>query len=129
MRNFRDLNVWTKAHTLTLDVYRATGIFPKAELYGLTSQLRRASVSIEANLAEGCGRRSNNEFARFLHIAMGSATETECHLMIAHDLGFLPKDAYTRLQASLSEVKRMLHALLDRVESETSTAKGASISR
>jgi four helix bundle protein len=129
MRNFRDLNVWAKAHTMTLDVYRATAAFPKSELYGLTSQLRRACVSIEANLAEGCGRRSNNEFARFIRIAMGSATEVECHLMIARDLGYLSSDRDVALRAALDEVKRMLNGLLDRVESETSKARAASVSQ
>src|ERR1051326_3749728 len=116
MRNFRDLKVWTKAHGVTLDVYRATATFPKSELYGLTSQLRRACVSIEANLAEGCGRRSNNEFARFIRIAMGSATEAECHLMIARDLGYLPNATHVVIEGALDEVKRMLNGLLDRVE-------------
>jgi four helix bundle protein len=129
MRNFRDLKVWSKAHALTLEVYRATADFPKSELYGLISQLRRASVSIEANLAEGCGRRSNNEFARFIRIAMGSATEVECHLMIARDLGFLTNDRYASMAKTLDEVKRMLHALLDRVEPETSKTLAASAAR
>ena len=129
MRNFRDLKVWSKAHALTLDVYRATAVFPKEERYGLTQQLRRACVSIEANLAEGCGRRSNNEFARFIRIAMGSATEVECHLMIARDLGFLAAQTHAALARVLDEVKRMLNALLERVEPETSRAFAASSTR
>ena len=74
MRNFMDLRVWQEAHTLTVSLYRLTKSFPKDELYGLTSQIRRSCLSIEANLAEGCGRRSDNELARFVQIAMGSAS-------------------------------------------------------
>jgi four helix bundle protein len=129
MRNFRDLKVWTKAHQLTLTIYRVTVGFPKEELYGLRSQMRRASVSIESNLAEGCGRRSNNEFARFIRIAMGSATEIECQLMIARDLGYLASETHVPVQAAVDEVKRMLNALLDRVELETSKARAASASQ
>jgi four helix bundle protein len=84
MRDYRDLKVWEKAHRLTLAVYRGTAHFPKAELFGLTSQIRRASVSIEANLAEGCGRRSDGEMARYIQIAMGSGSELSCHLLLKH---------------------------------------------
>src|ERR1700689_5776992 len=90
MKNFRDLQVWSKAHNATLDVYRVTSSFPKEELFGLTSQMRRCSASIAANIAEGCGKRGNNEFHRFLQIASGSASELDYHLLLARDLGFLP---------------------------------------
>jgi len=83
MKDFRELKVWEKAHQLTLEVYKATTIFPKDELYGLTSQIRRACASIPANIAEGCGRRGDAEFARFLGIAMGSASELDYHLLLA----------------------------------------------
>ena len=86
MKDFRDLQVWQKAHGLTLAIYRVTVTFPRQELYGLTTQLRRASSSIAANLAEGCGRNSDAEFARFCSIAMGSASELEYHLLLARDL-------------------------------------------
>ena len=89
MKNFKELIVWRKAHKMTLDVYEATGSFPKEELYGLTSQLRRSSASMGANIAEGSGRRSNNEICRFLQIARGSASEAEYHLLLARDLRFL----------------------------------------
>lgn len=75
MKNFRDLKVWEKAHLLTLDCYRSTESLPKAEIFGLTSQIRRAAVSIAANIAEGCGKRGNGEFQRFLNMAAGSASE------------------------------------------------------
>ena len=116
MRNYRDLKVWEKAHRLTLAVYRGTTHFPKAELFGFTSQIRRASVSIEANLAEGCGRRSDGEMARFVQIAMGSGSELSCHLLLARDLGLLESAEYLALQESTSEVLRMLSALSEKVK-------------
>jgi len=108
MRNFKDLKVWGKAHTLTLAVYRATKRFPKDELFGLTSQIRRAALSVSANIAEGCGRRGVAEFAQFLNIAMGSASELEYHLLLARDLELLQAPDYLRLETDVSEVKRML---------------------
>ena len=87
MKDFRNLVVWQKSHKLTLDVYEATRKFPKEELYGLVSQLRRACSSIPCNIAEGCGRRGNGEFHRFLQIATGSASEVEYQLLLAHELG------------------------------------------
>ncbi|MGD0823872.1 MAG: four helix bundle protein [Terriglobales bacterium] len=89
MRNYRDLVVWEKAHRLTLAVYRNTRGFPNDERFGLTSQMRRSSASIAANLAEGCGRRSDGEMGRFIQIAMGSGAELSYHLLLAKDLGFL----------------------------------------
>jgi four helix bundle protein len=89
MRDFHNLKVWMQAHQLMLELYKETACFPQTEIYGLTSQLRRAGVSIAANIAEGCGRSSNLDFARFLEIAMGSASEVEYHLILARDLTFL----------------------------------------
>ena len=86
MKDFRELQVWRKAHELTLAVYQITASFPREELYGLTAQLRRAGSSIAANLAEGCGRNGDAELARFCSIAMGSASELEYHLLLARDL-------------------------------------------
>jgi four helix bundle protein len=86
VKDFHELKVWQKAHQLTLEVYQITATFPRQELYGLTSQLRRACASIPANLAEGCGRNGAAEFARFCSIAMGSASELEYHLLLARDL-------------------------------------------
>jgi four helix bundle protein len=107
MRDFRDLKVWEKAHQLTLAVYKATLLFPKEELYGLTSQIRRASMSIPANIAEGCGRSGEAELARFLQIAMGSASELEYHLILANELDLLRSGDYDRLRNELIDVKRM----------------------
>ena len=112
MKDFRQLKVWEKSHQFALSVYKATKEFPKEELYGLTSQIRRASMSIPTNIAEGCGRNTAKEFARFLQIAIGSSSETEYQLILARDLGFLPQDSYKNLQNEVEEVKRMLASLL-----------------
>ncbi len=110
MRSFYDLRVWNAAHQLTLQVYQATRQFPKDELYGLTSQLRRASASIGANLAEGCGRQTDGEMMRFVQIAMGSGSEVEYHLLLARDLGHLEVERHKALQLQLTQVRRMLTA-------------------
>lgn len=94
MKDFRNLRVWEEAHQLTLKIYRATKQFPREELYGLISQMRRCSVSIGANLAEGCGKRGNNEFQRYLVIASGSASELEYELLLAKDLEYLGETAH-----------------------------------
>jgi four helix bundle protein len=86
MKDFKELRVWSKAHDLTVLVYKLTRAFPRDEVYGLTSQVSRSAASIGANIAEGCGRRSDGEMARFLQIARGSASETEYHLLLAKDL-------------------------------------------
>jgi len=99
MRNYRDLQVWNKAHDLTLELYRVSRGFPREETYGLTSQLRRAAISIGANLAEGCGRRTSNELARFVRIAMGSASELDYHLLLCRDLGLMKSADFTRSAA------------------------------
>jgi len=112
MQGFRRLNVWEKAHKLTLEVYKGTARFPKEELYALTSQLKRAASSVAANIAEGCGRGSDADFARFLLIAMGSASELEYHLLLARDLKFLSESDYQRLETGTTEVKRMLASLI-----------------
>jgi len=89
MKDFRDLKVWEKAHALVLECYEATKPFPREEIFGLVSQIRRAAASIPANIAEGCGRRGNAELHRFLQMAMGSANEVEYHLLLSKDLGYL----------------------------------------
>ena len=112
MKDFRQLKVWEKSHQLALAIYKATKEFPKEELYGLTSQIRRASMSIPTNIAEGCGRNTDKEFARFLQIAMGSASEEEYQLILARDLKFLPTESYEQIHNDIEEVKRMLASLL-----------------
>jgi len=117
MRDFHKLDVWQKSHQLALALYEATRTFPKEELYGLTSQMRRAVLSIPANIAEGCGRNGDAEFTRFLHIAFGSASEMEFFLLVSRDLGYLAADAYTELDDQVVEVKKMLAALIQRTQS------------
>ena len=109
MEDFRDLKVWTKAHDLTLNVYRSTRAFPKEEMYGLTSQIRRASASIGANIAEGCGRRSDPEMKRFVQIARGSASELEYHLLLAKDLQLLTVEEFKDLERKFSRFSACWH--------------------
>ena len=119
MRDFREFKVWEKAHSLTLDIYKATAEFPRVEVYGLTSQMPRCSSSIPANIAEGCGRSGNAELARFLQIGMGSASELEYHILLARDLSFLPGTTHDSLHDRVIEVKRMLSSLLQKVRATT----------
>jgi four helix bundle protein len=119
MRNFRTLQVWQKAHQLTLKVYQVTSGFPREELYGLITQMRRSCSSIAANLAEGCGRNGEAELARFSSIALGSASELEYHLLLARDLNFLKSDDYERLDESATELKRMLTALILKLKADS----------
>jgi four helix bundle protein len=100
---------------LTLAIYRGTCDFPKEERFGLTSQIRRSSASIAANLVEGCGRRSDGEMARFIQISMGSGSELSYHLLLARDLEFLKNAEYSRLNSDLEEVLRMLSSLSQRI--------------
>ncbi len=116
MKDFKELKVWTKAHEMTMGVYQETRCFPKEELYGLASQLRCAAASIGANIAEGCGRRSDGEFTRFLQIARGSASELEYHLLLARDLNLLAKESFRKLDGQVTEVQRMLTSLVQRVQ-------------
>jgi four helix bundle protein len=97
MQDYRKLKVWRKAHELALAVYEVTARFPRVEIYGLTSQMRRAASSVPSNIVEGCGRGTNAELMRFLYIALGSANEIEYQLLFARDLGFLPPEAHDRL--------------------------------
>jgi four helix bundle protein len=116
MQRFRDLKVWQCSHALTLDIYKATEGFPNREMFGLTSQLRRASSSIPANIAEACGRGGGLEFARFLKIAAGSASELEYHLLLAKDLGFLSSADHQRLSEKAVETRKMLASLISKVQ-------------
>ena len=118
MRDFHDLLVWQKAHHLTLAVYKETANFPRDELYGLTSQIRRAASSIPANIAEGCGRASEADFARFLQIAMGSSSELEYHLLLSLDLGFLEKECFEQMNSQVVEIKRMLTAFIQKLRAD-----------
>ena len=118
VKAFHQLKVWQKAHQLTLAVYQITATFPREELYGLTSQLRRCSASIPANLAEGCGRNGDAEFARFCSIAMGSASDLVYHLLLAKDLKLINPKNHAELSQRSTEVKRMLTALLQKLTAD-----------
>src|SRR5271169_6523965 len=116
MRSFRTLRVWEQSHRLTLDIYASSKTFPRDEVYGLSSQMRRSSASIGMNIAEGCCRKGNVGMARFLQIAMGSAGELEYQLLLAHDLDYLEDPEYERLTTQAVEVKRMLSSLIQKVK-------------
>jgi four helix bundle protein len=111
MQDFHNLNVWKKSHLLTLNVYKVTKAFPKNEMFGITSQLRRATSSIPTNIAEGCGRGSDKDFARFTRISMGSANEAEYLLQLSLDLDYLNSDDYNKLIAEITSIKKMLNSL------------------
>jgi len=116
MQSFRNLRVWERSHKLTLDVYASSKAFPRDEIFGLTRQMRRASASIGMNIAEGCCRKGYAEMSRFLQIAMGSASELEYQLLLAHDLDYLRNPGYERLAIQVVEVKTMLSSLLQKVK-------------
>jgi four helix bundle protein len=118
LRDFRQYLVWEKAHGLTLRIYEATASFPAPETYGLRSQLRGSVSSIPTNIAEGAGRESDADFARFLGIAIGSASEAEYQLLLARDLGYLPSETYSPLHADVVEVRKMLFALATRLRTQ-----------
>src|SRR6266852_1244813 len=122
MKDFKELKIWHKAYELSLALYGASRSFPREEIYGLTSQLRRAAVSIGANIAEGCGRRSDGELVRFLQIARGSASEVEHHLLLARDLKFLPANTHQEPEKGLQEVQRMLTSLVSSIQKKSGSA-------
>ena len=115
MKKFRDLQIWQRSHKLTLEIYRITKEFPKSESYGLVSQMRRSSSSIPTNIAEGCGRNTEKDFARFLDNAMGSASELEYQLILAYDLQYITLDNYEKTNAEHTEIKRMLNAFIQKL--------------
>jgi len=112
MQDYKKLNVWHKSHTLTLNVYCQTKLFPKEELFSLTNQIRRSSVSIAANIAEGCGKSSQRDCKRFFEIALGSANETEYYIILSKDLAYLKEEMYNELFSQINEVKAMLIGLI-----------------
>jgi four helix bundle protein len=112
MGNYRQLSVWKRAHAFVLEVYQSTRAFPDSERYGLTSQLRRAAVSVVSNIAEGSGRQGDREHTRFLKIAHGSICEIECQLLLSRDLGYLDAAAWKPLDDDCQEISRMLHGLV-----------------
>ena len=116
MKDFRTLKVWEKAHLVTLAVYRLTENFPKCEMYGITSQMRRCSASVAANIAEGCGRTGNGDFHRFISSAVGSATELDYFLLLSRDLDLVVDDEYQKRHDQIFEIKRILSSLIRSVK-------------
>jgi four helix bundle protein len=119
MQNFKQLKVWEKAHNLTLAIYKATSSFPKDERYSLTDQMRRSSSSIPTNIAEGSGRGSDADFARFVQMSMGSARELQYQLILSRDLNYLAAAQYLELESLLSEVQRMLTSLIKKLTAKS----------
>ena len=115
MRDFHELKVWGKAHRLVVSIYEVTQHFPSEERFGLTRQIRRAAVSIPSNIAEGCGRNTEPEMARFLDIAIGSASELDYQMLLARDLRYLDEDNYKKLVYQIQEVRRMLYAFMKKM--------------
>ena len=119
MRDFKKIQVWQKAHLFVLEIYKHTENFPDAERFGLISQIRRAAASIPTNIAEGAGRATQKEFARFIHIATGSASEVEYQLLLSHELGYLTTDEYQILEKSIVEIKKMLYGFAKALRSQS----------
>ena len=120
--SYKDLIVWQKSRALASEVYRVTQLFPRSELYGLTSQLRRSAVSVASNIAEGQGRLTKGEFQQFLGHARGSLLELETQLAIAVDLSYLEKEHFASLEGRISEVNRLLNGLLESVRGRSKAA-------
>ena len=119
LKNYKELNVWQKSYKLCLHIYKVTKRFPKDEMYGLTSQIRRSAVSIPSNIAEGYGRKTTLEYVRFLYIAYGSVCELETQTMISGDLGYVEKERLQELREEIGDVERMLKAMIKSLEKNT----------
>ena len=118
MKDFKNIEIWKRSHKLTLEIYRATQQFPKDEIYGLTSQIRRAVSSIPTNIAEGCGRRTNAEMANFLNIASGSASEVEYEILLAKEINYISEEQYESWTREVSEIRSMLAAYMKKLKSD-----------
>jgi four helix bundle protein len=119
MKDYKNFTVWQKSHQLTLDVYKIVNDFPKEELFGLVSQMKRSSSSIPTNIAEGCGRNSDKDFARFLIIAFGSANELEYQFILSSDLNFINKEKIEKLLSQIEEIKKMLNRLITKLNANS----------
>jgi four helix bundle protein len=115
MRNFEQLEIWQRSHKLTLQIYFITKSFPKEELYGLVSQMRRAAASIPTNIAEGCGRTSIIELKRYLTIAAGSSSELQYQLMLGKDLSYLSESIFKELNEELIQIRKMIHSYCEKL--------------
>jgi len=117
MQNYQELKVWQKSHQLVLEVYQFTNQFSKTEMFGLISQIRRSSVSIPANLAEGCGKKGSNDIANFFQISLRSLHETEYYLLLAKDLQYITTEIFAARNSEIKEIKAMLVSLIKKVRS------------
>jgi four helix bundle protein len=120
LKNYRELKVWQKAYGFCLELYKITKRFPKEELYGLTSQIRRSAISVPSNIAEGYGRKTTQEYIRSLHIAYGSNCELETQILLAGDLGYFKTEDFEKLRKDIGEIERMLKALIKALENKRS---------
>ena len=119
IRNFKDLTIWKRSIGLAKEIYLISETFPKTELYGLTTQLRHAAISIPSNIAEGHTRRHTKEFRQFLHVALGSLAEVETLLVLAIELKFIQQESAVPLQKEIEELSKMTNALLSKLKSKT----------
>jgi four helix bundle protein len=119
MQNYKELKVWGKAHLLAMKIYKLTKTFPKEEQFNLTSQCRRAALSIPTNIAEGAGKFSTNDFAKFLQIALGSANEVDYLILFSHDIELINKSEFEMLTKETGEIKGMLISLIKKVRSNS----------
>ena len=118
MQNYKELKVWEKSHQLVLEIYRVTAKFPKEEMFGVTNQVRRAAASIPANIAEGCGKKSQMDLANFLNISLGSANETDYFLLLCKDLKYISETEFLELENTVNTIKAMLINLITKVRSK-----------
>ena len=118
IRTHKDLKIWSRSVDLVTRIYKVTEGFPKSELFGLTSQIRRAAVSVPSNIAEGSGRRTTKELIYFLHIAIGSMAELETQFIISQNLGYLKAEDFTKIDKELHELLRMTTALANNLRNE-----------
>ena len=116
MKDYREILVWQRSHALTLEIYRFTTRFPKEEMFGLTSQMRRAAASIPANISEGCGRDGDAELKRFMGISLGSACELDYFIQLSGDLGYISRDEASKLAAEILEIRRMLGGFIQKLK-------------
>ena len=117
MKDFREMQVWNKGHKLALEIYKLTGGFPREEIYGLSSQIRRAAVSIPTNIAESCGRGSAKELKQFLKISMGSASEVEYQILLSYELRYMDRKTYDNLNSDIQEIKKILSSYIVKIGS------------
>ena len=116
MRDFKKYDIWALSHKFTLEIYKASEGFPTSEIYGITSQIRRAASSVPTNISEGCGRDSDAEFNKFLTIAIGSATETEYLILLAKDLNYLSESVYINLNEDINTIKKKIYTLKQKLK-------------